>query len=127
MYSVNEADIDDFSDAIRGYLKWLKRVDSDGKRSIRHRYIGAFVSDFHRNLLTGGIYMYLDTKDSPQGKLRLMYEANPLAFIVEQAGGAASDGRRRILDDVPTNLHQRVPLLIRNAALVEELERHLAA
>ena len=127
MYSVNEADIDDFSDALRGYLKWLKRVDSDGKRSIRHRYIGAFVSDFHRNLLTGGIYMYPDTKDSPQGKVRLMYEANPLAFIVEQAGGAASDGRRRILDIVPTDLHQRVPLFIRNAALVEELERHLAA
>ena len=71
--------------------------------------------------------MYPDTKDSPQGKVRLMYEANPLAFIVEQAGGAASDGRRCILDVVPTDLHQRVPLLIGNAALVEELEQHLAA
>lgn len=127
MYSVNEADIEDFSNALQGYLKWLKRRDEDGKRSIRHRYIGAFVSDFHRNLLTGGIYMYPDTKDSPHGKLRLMYEANPLAFIVEQAGGAASDGRRRILDIVPNDLHQRVPLFIGNAALVEELERHLAA
>jgi fructose-1,6-bisphosphatase I len=127
MYSVNEADIEDFSDALRGYLTWLKRRDSHGKRQIRHRYIGAFVSDFHRNLLTGGIYMYPDSKDSPQGKLRLMYEANPLAFIVEQAGGKASDGRRRILDIEPDDLHQRVPLFIGNAALVDELERHLEA
>ncbi len=123
MYSVNEADIDDFSDASRGYLKWLKRVDSDGKRSIRHRYIGAFVSDFHRNLLTRGIYMYPDTKDSPQGKVRLMYEANPLAFIVEQAGGAASDGRRRILDDVPTDLHQCVPLFTSAFLSLSETQR----
>jgi fructose-1,6-bisphosphatase I len=127
MYSVNEADIDDFSSALKGYLTWLKRADRAGKRQIRHRYIGAFVSDFHRNLLTGFIYMYPDTNKSPQGKLRLMYEANPLAFIVEQAGGKASDGRQRILDIVPSDLHQRVPLFIGNAALVEELERHLAA
>ncbi len=127
MYSVNEADIEDFSDALKGYLTWLKRPDSNGKRQIRHRYIGAFVSDFHRNLLTGGIYMYPDTQDAPQGKLRLMYEANPLAFIVEQAGGKASDGKRRILDIVPDDLHQRVPLFIGNAALIDEPEKQLAA
>jgi len=126
MYSVNEADIDDFSDELQGYLKWLKRPDADGHRPVRHRYIGAFVSDFHRNLLTGGIYMYPGTRKSPNGKLRLMYEANPLAFIVEQAGGAASDGHRRILDIIPEDLHDRVPLFIGNTKLVRELERQLS-
>nr|WP_245846028.1 class 1 fructose-bisphosphatase [Longibacter salinarum] len=127
MYSINEADFDDFSAGVRRYLRWLKRPDEHGYRPIRHRYIGAFVSDFHRNLITGGIYMYPKTATSPEGKLRLMYEANPLAFIVEQAGGAASDGKRRILDIVPDDLHQRTPVFIGNTDLVQELERQLEA
>lgn len=89
MHSVNETDIEDFEPGIRRFLTWLKRTDENGHRTIRHRYIGAFVSDVHRNLLTGGIYMYPATASSPAGKLRLTDEANPLAYIVEQAGGWA--------------------------------------
>ena len=89
------------------------------------RYIGSFVSDFHRNLLKGGIYMYPATKKNPEGKLRLMYEANPMAFIVEQAGGRASDGHRRILDIVPEKLHQRTPLFIGSEELVRTVEEFL--
>ena len=106
---------------------WLKRADPEtGSRPIRQRYIGAFVSDFHRNLITGGIYMYPATPASPDGKLRLMYEANPLAFIAEQAGGAASNGRRRILDVTPDDLHQRVPVFIGNQDLVRKAEEFLS-
>lgn len=89
MHSVNETDIEDFEPGIRRFLTWLKRTDENGHRTIRHRYIGAFVSDVHRNLLTGEIYMYPATASSPAGKLRLTDEANPLAYIVEQAGGWA--------------------------------------
>ena len=84
------------------------------------RYVGALVADFHRNLLKGGIFLYPGDTKSPDGKLRLMYEANPLGFIAEQAGGAASDGKRRILDIQPERLHQRVPLIIGNKAEVDE-------
>ena len=127
MYSVNEADYDDFGPALQRYLSWLKRADPEtGSRPIRQRYIGAFVSDFHRNLITGGIYMYPATPASPDGKLRLMYEANPLAFIAEQAGGAASNGRRRILDVTPDDLHQRVPVFIGNQDLVRKAEEFLS-
>jgi fructose-1,6-bisphosphatase I len=126
MYSVNEADVEDFSEGVRSYLRWLKRPEADGSRTMRHRYIGAFVSDFHRNLITGGVYMYPATATNPEGKLRLMYEANPLAMIAEQAGGAATDGSRRILDIQPDDLHQRTPLFIGNRDLVQELENRLA-
>ncbi len=125
MYSINEADYEDFDPELQAYLKWLKRQDPETKKRIRARYIGAFVSDFHRNLLTGGIYMYPATAPSPEGKLRLMYEANPMAFIVEQAGGAASTGSHRILDIEPADLHQRVPLYIGSRALVEKAEAFL--
>ncbi len=124
-YSINEADIDDFSPELRDFLRWLKRKDPDTGRRIRSRYIGSFVSDFHRNLLTGGLYMYPATADHPEGKLRLMYEANPMAFLVEQAGGNATDGRRRILDINPEHLHQRTPLFIGSAALVEAADAFL--
>jgi len=126
MYSVNEADVEDFSEGFRRYLRWLKAPDESGQRTVRLRYIGAFVSDFHRNLITGGIYMYPSSAGIPDGKLRLMYEANPLAFIAEQAGGAASNGQNRILEIQPNDLHQRVPVFIGNETLVRELERHLA-
>ena len=125
MYSVNEADIADFSPELRSFLDWLKQKDPETGSRIRARYIGSFVSDFHRNLLTGGIYMYPATNDHPDGKLRLMYEANPMAFLVEQAGGAASDGTQRILDIRPESLHQRTPLFIGSAPLVEAAEAYL--
>jgi fructose-1,6-bisphosphatase I len=125
MYSVNEADAEDFDPRLQAYLTWLKRRHPDTGERIRARYIGAFVSDFHRNLLTGGIYMYPGTAKSPEGKLRLMYEANPMAFIVEQAGGAASTGSGRILELDPTGLHQRTPLYIGSRDLVEKAEAFL--
>ncbi len=122
MYSANEADIEDFSSNLQEFLRWLKRPDSDTGRRIRARYIGSFVSDFHRNLLGGGLYMYPSTPYHPDGKLRLMYEANPMAFLVEQAGGRASDGHRRILDVEPTALHQRTPLFIGSEPMVTAAE-----
>ena len=125
MYSVNEADIEDFSPELRSYLTWLKKKDPETGSRIRARYIGSFVSDFHRNLLTGGLYIYPSSADHPQGKLRLMYEANPMAFLVEQAGGRASDGTQRILDIEPDSLHQRTPLFIGSTALVDAAEAFL--
>jgi fructose-1,6-bisphosphatase I len=92
----------------------------DGKReAMNGRYVGSLVADFHRNLCGGGIFAYPANRKSPNGKLRLLYEASPLAFIVEQAGGAAIDGERRILDIVPTSLHQRTPLYIGSKRDVE--------
>ena len=89
------------------------------KSSLSLRYVGSLVADFHRNLLKGGIYIYPGTSNSPQGKLRLLYEANPLAFICEQAGGSATNGSKRILDLLPTELHERVPLYIGSSSLVD--------
>jgi fructose-1,6-bisphosphatase I len=97
-------------------------------RNLSMRYIGSLVSDFHRNLLGGGIFYYpADTRDptKPHGKLRLLYEAGPLAFLAEQAGGAASDGTRPILDIQPTDLHQRTPLFIGNSDLVSLAEEYI--
>lgn len=125
MYSINEADIEDFSPELRAFLQWLKTKDPDTGHRIRARYIGSFVSDFHRNLLTGGLYMYPATSDHPNGKLRLMYEANPMAFLVEQAGGRASTGHQRILDLQPEGLHERTPLFIGSAPLVKAAEAYL--
>jgi len=125
MYSANEADIEDFSSNLQDFLRWLKRKNPETGQRIRARYIGSFVSDFHRNLIGGGLYMYPSTPYHPDGKLRLMYEANPMAFLVEQAGGRASDGRRRILDIEPTELHQRTPLFIGSAPMVEAAEAFL--
>ena len=114
IYSVNEGNYLDLDPEVRGY------VDRCRDRRFSARYIGSLVADFHRNLLKGGIYMYPGTKKAPKGKLRLLYEANPLAFIVEQSGGMASDGDQRIMDIVPTELHQRTPLFIGSTAMVKE-------
>jgi fructose-1,6-bisphosphatase I len=100
-------------------------VDADSKRPLSHRYIGAMVADFHRNLIDGGVFLYpRDSKDprQPDGKLRLLVEANPMAFLAEQAGGAASTGTERVLDIVPTDLHQRVPIVVGNRAEVARYE-----
>ena len=86
------------------------------------RYIGSLVGDFHRNLLKGGVYLYPPTRHNPDGKLRLLYECLPLAFIIEQAGGKASDGKQRILEIQPQNLHQRSPLYIGSSSMVEDIE-----
>lgn len=115
IYSVNESYFDYWDEGMKNYIRWAKKVVPEEGRPLNSRYIGSLVADFHRSLLYGGIFLYPGDNKSPnrkQGKLRLMYEANPLAFIVEQAGGSASDGHRRILDIQPDTLHQRIPLII---------------
>ncbi|HMN05918.1 MAG TPA: class 1 fructose-bisphosphatase [Flavobacteriales bacterium] len=115
IYSVNEGNYFGFPEKVRSYIDACKR------KKYSARYIGSLVADFHRNLLKGGIYMYPGTTDKPSGKLRLVYEGNPLALLAEQAGGAATDGTTRILDIKPAKLHQRVPLFIGSPAMVEEV------
>jgi fructose-1,6-bisphosphatase I len=108
------------------YMRWLKEEDEATRRPYSARYIGSLVADVHRTMLYGGIYCYPGDSKNQNGKLRLMYENNPLAFIVENAGGAASDGRRRILDIKPASLHQRVPLYIGSKDDVRTAEEFLA-
>jgi fructose-1,6-bisphosphatase I len=112
IYSVNESNFDYWDKALQNYIRWLKEVDEKTGRPYNSRYIGSMVADIHRNLLYGGIFLYPASTKSPNGKLRLMYEANPMALIVEQAGGRASNGTTNILDIEPEDLHQRVPLVI---------------
>lgn len=120
--SVNEGNLMSFPEGIRKYVDYCKQEDLPSKRPYSFRYIGSLVADFHRNLIRGGIYMYPAALKCPQGKLRLLYECNPLAFIVEQAGGLATDGNRRILDIEPTEIHQRAPLYIGSSAMVKEVK-----
>jgi fructose-1,6-bisphosphatase I len=115
IYSCNEGNMDDFPVAVQQYLHKCREQRLTG------RYIGSLVGDFHRNLLKGGVYLYPATVKNPEGKLRLMYECFPLAYIVEQAGGVACDGKRRILDIMPDSMHQRAPLYIGSAKMVEDI------
>lgn len=118
-YSINEGNYVHFPDGVKKYIKYCQEEDDSTNRPYSSRYIGSFVADFHRNLITGGIYIYPTTFKSPKGKLRLLYEANPLAFLVEQAGGKATDGFHRILDMDVKELHQRTPLFIGSADMVD--------
>lgn len=122
IYSINEGILNGVSAGVRRYVDFCKEENKKDGRPYSARYIGSLVADFHRNLIKGGVYIYPATKSSPQGKLRLLYECSPLAFIVEQAGGKASDGRNRILHLQPKQLHQRVPLIIGSKAMVEQVE-----
>jgi fructose-1,6-bisphosphatase I len=117
IYSINEGNWYEFSEGVRKY------VDDCKTKKFSARYIGSLVADFHRNLIKGGVYIYPGTQKAPKGKLRLLYEANPLAFIVEQAGGMATDGAQRILEIKPTELHQRTPLFIGSSSMVEKAMR----
>lgn len=119
IFSVNEGNYADFPQGIRNYIDYCKVKDKETNRPYGARYIGSLIADFHRNLLKGGIFMYPATEKTPNGKLRLMYECNPMAFIVEQAGGAASTGHGRIVDLVCTDLHQRAPIYIGSSNMVE--------
>lgn len=120
-YSVNEANRDSFPPA---YNEFLDRVRKGGLgRTYSSRYIGSLVPDFHRTLLKGGIFLYPPTSDHPGGKLRLLYEANPIAFIAEQAGGVAMNGQKRILEIQPDSIHQRTPLIVGSQAEMAEFER----
>ncbi len=120
-YSVNASYYSRWSPGVQRFLDWLEGKSADSP-NVSARYIGSLVADFHRNLLRGGIFCYPAEGQRKDGKLRLLYEAGPLAFLIEQAGGYASDGRRPILDIVPTHPHQRVALFVGNRALVERLE-----
>ena len=111
-YSINEGKYPEFSAELRAYLADVKSRNAQADSPLIPRYVGSLVADFHRNLLKGGIFIYPGSVNRPQGKLRLMYEANPLAFLIEQAGGYATDGRGRILDIQPERLHQRTPLFV---------------
>ncbi len=122
-YSVNQGYQKYWTPGIQRYVTWLQALDSDATHEpLGHRYIGSLVSDFHRNLLRGGVYLYPGDTRQPAGKLRLTYEAQPLAFIAAQAGGYASDGMGNILDITPRDLHQRVPFIVGNRALVQKAE-----
>jgi fructose-1,6-bisphosphatase I len=112
IYSINEGNYLYWHPGLKKYIKWLQDEDEATNRPYSSRYIGSMVSDIHRNLLYGGIYMYPADSRNPNGKLRLMYECNPMAFIVEQAGGRASNGKQRMLDIKPSSLHQRTPIFI---------------
>jgi fructose-1,6-bisphosphatase I len=123
--SVNDSYEQFWSEGVRSVMRQYKGLEGDHK-ALSTRYVGSLVADFHRNLLGGGIFAYPANTKSPRGKLRLLYEANPLAFIVEQAGGAASNGTQRILDVQPTELHQRTPLYIGSKKEVDIAQRVLA-
>lgn len=121
-FSTNVGNFNRWPDGMKKYFEYVTAMDKSTGRPYSLRYIGSLVADFHRSLQYGGIFLYPPDSKSPNGKLRLLYEANPLAFLVEQAGGAASDGKTRILDKLPGFLHERTPLYIGNKAEVERIE-----
>lgn len=123
IYSVNEGNYIHFPQGVKNYIKYCQMEEGD--RPYTSRYIGSLVSDFHRNMIKGGIYMYPKSSLYSNGKLRLLYECNPMAFIAEQANGRASDGFSRILDIPPTELHQRVPFFCGSKNMVEKVEEFM--
>jgi len=125
LYSVNEGNYIKFPDGVKKYIKYCQERDESTNRPYVSRYIGSLVSDFHRNLLKGGIYMYPSSEIYPSGKLRLVYECNPMAFIAEQSGGMASDGVSRILDIKPESLHQKTPYFVGSVDMVEKVNEFI--
>jgi fructose-1,6-bisphosphatase I len=117
VYSVNEANFDSFPERYQRYFTRLRNGELG--RTYSSRYIGSLVADFHRTILKGGIFLYPPTKSYPEGKLRLLYEANPLAFVAEQACGMATDGKRKVLDIEPRSIHQRTPLVVGSKAEID--------
>ena len=127
-YSANAGNEKYWTPGVRRYAKWLQGIEGEGRTPLGQRYIGSLVADFHRNLLRGGVFFYpgdLQERDKPYGKMRLMFEAQAIAFLAEQAGGYASDGIGNILDIQPHSLHQRVPLIVGNRDLVEKAEQYI--
>lgn len=120
IYSLNQGNTNKLFEGTKKFLDYCMQEDKDKGLPLSHRYIGSMVADLHRTLIKGGIFMYPADKKNKNGKLRLMYECNPMAFIVEAAGGLASTGEGRVLDVVPTELHQRVPIYIGSKNLVEK-------
>ena len=126
IYSINEGNYLYWHPGLKKYIKYLQEEDKATSRPYSSRYIGSMVADIHRNMLYGGIFMYPSDSRSPNGKLRLMYECNPMAMIIEAAGGRAIDGKQRILEIVPTALHQRIPIFIGSAEDVTTVEKFMA-
>ncbi|RKS55719.1 D-fructose 1,6-bisphosphatase [Gillisia mitskevichiae] len=126
-YSVNEGNYVHFPAGIKKYIKWVQELNEEENRPFTSRYTGSLVADFHRNMLLGGIYLYPQGTTAPKGKLRLLYECNPLAFLAEQAGGKASDGLKRIMELQPEELHERVPFICGNKEMVEKAEEFLTS
>ena len=124
IYSINEGNYVHFPPGVKDYLKYCQ--EEKDNRPYTSRYIGSLVSDFHRNMIKGGIYIYPTSSIGPKGKLRLLYECNPIAFMAEQANGKATDGYKRILDIQPTELHQRVPIFCGSKNMVDKAEEFMA-
>src|SRR3990167_7971570 len=124
-YSVNQGNFLSFPEGVKQFIRYCKAIDKPTNRPYSLRYIGSMVADIHRNLITGGIFLYPATADAPNGKLRLLYECNPMSFIVEQAWGRATDGVTHIMDIKPRELHQRTPIFIGSELLVLKLEEFL--
>lgn len=125
IYSVNQGNFLSFSEGLKQYIRYCREIDKPTGRPYSSRYIGSMVADIHRNLITGGIFIYPGTAEAPKGKLRILYECNPMAFVVEQAGGRATDGARRILDIEPKELHERTPIFIGSEDMVLKAEEFL--
>lgn len=123
IYSVNEGNYIHFPQGIKNYIKYCQ--EEEGDRPYTSRYIGSLVSDFHRNMIKGGIYLYPQSSKNPKGKLRLLYECNPMAFLAEQANGKSNDGFTRTMDVVPTELHERVPFICGSKNMVEKAEEFM--
>ncbi len=126
IYSVNEGNRLQWDDGFQRYIDFLQTPDAEHGRPYKSRYVGSMIADVHRTLLYGGIFAYPDDRANPKGKLRLLYEANPMAFIIEQAGGRATDGTKRILEVVPSDVHERVPLFLGSTEDVLEAEDFMA-
>ncbi|MCF8228135.1 MAG: class 1 fructose-bisphosphatase [Bacteroidales bacterium] len=125
IYSINEAYYNNFPEGIKRYMKYCQEEDPATNRPYKTRYIGSLVADFHRNLIRGGIYIYPGTTKNPAGKLRLLYECNPVAYLAEHAGGKASDGFKRTLEIQPNDIHQRTPLFVGSKKMVEKAEEFM--
>jgi fructose-1,6-bisphosphatase I len=126
-YSVNQGYEKYWPEGMKRYVRWLQGLDDDDREPLSQRYIGSLIADVHRTLLMGGVFAYPSDAHQPHGKLRLVYEAQPLAFIAHHAGAYASDGTQSILDVQPSHLHERIPLFLGNRELVEQAERFLSA
>lgn len=126
IYSVNHGNFFQYSQGVKNYINICQNKTKETGGPYTQRYIGSMVADVHRNLIKGGIFTYPGTIDKPKGKLRLLYECNPFAFIVEVAGGKATDGKQRILEIKPTELHQRTPFFVGSFKMMEELENCLS-
>lgn len=125
IYSINEGNYIKFPDGVKRYIKYCQERDEETERPYLSRYIGSLVSDFHRNMLKGGIFLYPESESYPSGKLRLVYECNPMSFIAEHAGGKGSNGYSNILNIKPELLHQKVPYYVGSTEMVKKVEKFI--